>query len=76
MKKLESDVQKRIKELKRITKNARDARLRAVLTYKKGQEYWDSLPVKDREFLFESGLGQQLCTAVRILGEVANLSKD
>ena len=76
MKTLESDVRKRIKNLKRITKEARDARLRAVRAYENGQKFWDSLSVEEREFLFESGLGQELSTAVRILGEVATWSKD
>ena len=83
MKKRESDVRKRIKELKRatikelkrITKEARDARLRAVRAYENGQKFLDSLSVKEREFLFESGLGQELSTAIRIVGEAATWSK-
>jgi len=76
MKQLEFDVRKRIKELKKITKETRDARLRAVRAYENGRKFLDSLSVEEREFLFESGSGQELSTAIRILGEVATLSND
>jgi hypothetical protein len=59
-----TDIQKRIEELKRVAKEARDARLKTVIMGEEGREFLNSLLIDDHEFLVGTGLGQELLEAV------------
>jgi hypothetical protein len=70
------DIQKRIEELKRVAKEARDARLKATIAAKEGQAYLDSLPYADLELLVELGLDQAWYDAVYAAEKAGTWSMD
>ena len=59
-----TDIQQRIEELKRVAKEARDARLKTTIVAEEGQAFLNSLSNEALESLVEVGLAQELYNAV------------